>query len=345
VLVRTIQVSAGVLLCLAAAAGCGRPADRPVAAASVKGSESAAAGSPASQSPSAPASIAPAAVHADELGQVPVLMIHQVEQRAVGDFAQTPGQLRATLEYLATHAYLPITAADLVTGKIDIPAGTSPVVLTFDDGLADQFRLLPDGRVDPSSAVGVVLAVAAEHPGFRPVGTMYVNRLPFGKLDPTRELRWLVDHGWEIGNHTYRHENLGALPPAGVQQAIANQQNYLNSLVPGYPVSTLALPYGIMPKSAELAHRGEASGVSYDYRGVMLVGANPAPSPFAKDWDPFNIPRIRSWHGQIDYDQHYWLPRLEQSRYISDGDPYRISFPRSESTPIATAFAARANPY
>jgi peptidoglycan/xylan/chitin deacetylase (PgdA/CDA1 family) len=345
-LARPIQVSACLVLCLAAAAGCGRPADHPVAVpAGVAAASVAPAASPASTAPASPAGPAPAAVHANELGQVPVLMIHQVEQRPQGEFAQSPAQLRATLEYLATHGYLPITAAELVTGEINIPAGTSPVVLTFDDGLAGQFRLLPDGRVDPLSGVGVLLAVAAQHPGFRPVGTMYVNRLPFGKLDPTRELHWLVDHGWEIGNHTYRHDNLGSLPPARVQQAIADQDRYLDTLVPGYPVTTLALPYGIMPKRAELAHRGSASGVSYDYRGVMLVGANPAPSPFAANWDPFNIPRIRSWSGRIDFDEHYWLPRLEQTRYVSDGDPSRISYPRSDQTPVAKPVAARAHPY
>jgi len=289
--------------------------------------------------------IGPAGVHANELGHIPVLMVHQIEQHPTGDFAQSPAQLRATLEYLATHGYLPITASQLVTGEIDIPPGTAPVVLTFDDGLASQFRLLPDGTVDPDSGVGVLLAVAQKHPGFHPVGTMYVNRSPFGKPDAGGELRWLVEHGWEIGNHTDGHQDLSSLPPDRVQRAIATQDRLIRTLAPGCQVTTLALPYGIMPKPAVLAHHGSASGVSYDYRGVMLVGANPAPSPFAADWDPFNIPRIRSWSGRTDYDEDYWMPRLARTRYVSDGDPSRISFPRSAATTLAPAYAARANPY
>jgi peptidoglycan/xylan/chitin deacetylase (PgdA/CDA1 family) len=335
---RSIRGFACVVLCVAAAAGCGREVDPPVAPAPPAGPTSAAA------SPAASA-VAPAAVRANELGQIPVLMIHEVEPRPRGDYGQSPAQLRATLEYLATHAYVPITAAEIVTGKIDIPAGTSPVVLTFDDGLASQFRLLPDGRVDPVTGVGIVLAVAAKHPGFRPVGTMYVNRAPFGKLDAGRELRWLVEHGWEIGNHTHRHSDLASVPPAAVQRDIADQDRHIESQVPGYQVSTLALPYGIMPRPAQLAHRGGASGVSYDYRGVMLVGAGPAPSPFAADWDPYHIPRIRSWHGRTDHDERYWLPRLERTRYVSDGDPSRVSYPRSDPTRVAKAAATRANPY
>jgi peptidoglycan/xylan/chitin deacetylase (PgdA/CDA1 family) len=342
---RRSTFAACLALCVTAATACAGSGQDPSGATRIEPATTTAGSSPTAPARSAPPSADPAEVHANELGQIPVLMIHQVVQHPTGDFAQSPAQLRATLEYLASHAYLPITANQLVSGKIDIPAGASPVVLTFDDGLASQFQLRADGTVDPNSAVGVLLAVARKYPGFRPVGTMYVNRSPFGRTDATRELRWLVEHGWEIGNHTDKHENLRSLSSAAVQRAIANQDRLIRTLVPGYQVSTLALPYGIMPEPAALAHRGGASGVTYDYRGVMLVGANPAPSPFAADWDPFNIPRIRSWSGRTDYDEDYWMPRLARSRYVSDGDPARISFPRAAATTLAPAYAARANPY
>jgi peptidoglycan/xylan/chitin deacetylase (PgdA/CDA1 family) len=305
------------------------------------------ASSPAAAS-AVPAAASPSAVPgrpANELGEIPVLMIHQVEPHPMGDYAQTPGQLRARLEYLASNGYVPITAAELVRRDIPIPSGASPVVLTFDDGYANQFRLLPDGSVDPQTAVGVVLSVRQRHPQFRAVGTMYVNRAPFGAADAGPELRWLVDHGWEIGNHTSTHANLGNLSAAGVQKAIAEEQHDITTAVPGYQVTTLALPFGVMPTNPALAHRGSSGGQSYDYGGVMLVGANPAPSPFAADWDPFNIPRIRSWHGRTNYDEAYWMPRLAQTRYVSDGDPGKVTYPRSTTVTIAKAFAGRANPY
>src|SRR5262245_24427619 len=342
---RGTTASACLALCLAASTACAGSGRGPSAAAMIQPPATRVGPSLTTPSQSAMPSADPAEVHANELGQIPVLMIHQVEQHPIGDYAQSPAQLRATLEYLASHGYVPITASELVSGDIDIPSGTSPVVLTFDDGTASQFRLRADGTVDPNSGVGVVLAAAEKYPGFRPVGTVYVNRSPFCKTDATRELRWLVDHGWEIGNHTDQHENLRSLSPARVQRAIANQDRLIRTLVPGYQVTTLALPYGIMPRSAALAHHGRASGVTYNYQGVMLVGANPAPSPFAADWDPFDIPRIRSWSGRTAFDEYYWMPRLARSRYVSDGDPTRISFPRSAATSLAPAYAARANPY
>ena len=74
----------------------------------------------------------------------------------------------------------PVTASALVMGRIDLPRGASPVVLTFDDSATSQAALLEDGRIDPDSAVGIMLEFARDHPDFRPAGTFYVNREPFG---------------------------------------------------------------------------------------------------------------------------------------------------------------------
>jgi peptidoglycan/xylan/chitin deacetylase (PgdA/CDA1 family) len=324
---------------LAVTAACDSPASpssRPSASRSAHRSPS------ASHSPTLPA---PASVHANELAPVPVLMVHEVEADPQGDYAQTPAQFRATLEYLAGHGYVPITAAQLVRGDIDVPAGASPVVLTFDDGLASQFRLTAAGVPDPASAVGILLAVAREHPGFTPVATCYVNRTPFAQAQPAAALRWLVGHGFEIGNHTYDHTDLGAADAGTVQRELASQQRMVVAAVPGYAETTMALPYGSVPSDAALAHHGAWQGTGYDYGGVMLVGAGPAPSPFSRDWDPYAIPRIRSWHGTIDFDQSYWLPRLATDRYVSDGDPKVISYPRAAATGLRPALAARARPY
>jgi peptidoglycan/xylan/chitin deacetylase (PgdA/CDA1 family) len=301
----------------------------------------------ASRSPSARPSPSrtvppPASVRADELGPVPVLMVHEVRAGAQGDYAQTPAQFRATLEYLAGHRYVPVTAAQLVRGDLDVPAGASPVVLTFDDGLASQFQLTPAGTPDPACAVGILLAVAREHPGFTPTATLYVNKSPFGGQPGA--LAWLVRHGFEIGNHTWDHADLSTLGAAAVQQELVTQQRMVAAAVPGYTETTMALPYGAMPADPTLAHRGSWQGTGYDYAGVMLVGANPAPSPFSRDFDPYAIPRIRSWHGSIDFDQAYWLPRLAADRYVADGDPRVVSYPRGTAG-LRPDLAASAHPY
>jgi peptidoglycan/xylan/chitin deacetylase (PgdA/CDA1 family) len=284
-------------------------------------------------------------VHANELGQVPVLMIHEVEKHGSGAYWQKPQELRQQLVSLASHGYVPITAADLVTGKIDIPAGKSPVVLTFDDGYTGQFALGPNGKPKPSSAVGILLDVAKKHPGFTPVATFYINQHPFGQDHPARYLRWLKKHGFDIGNHTYNHANLGSLDATGVQKEIAQEQQLITTALPGYHVRSMALPLGAFPQDEKLALQGSWHGISYHYGGVMNVGAGPAPSPYDRDWKPGNVQRLRSAHHHVKFDAAYWLPKIHPSRYISDGDPDRISFPKDEAGKLSRAYQGNANPY
>ena len=177
---------------------------------------------------------------------------------------------------------------------MDIPAGTHPVVLTFDDSTVSQFRLGTDGRPAPDTAVGILLDTARKHPGFRPVATFFVDADPFSEPGGRKSLDWLVKHEFEVGNHTLRHTALGTVDDETAQKAIADNQKAITQAVPGLSVVSLALPNGSMSHSRQLALKGAADGVSYQHEGVYLVGADPAPSPFSTTFDPGAIPRIRS---------------------------------------------------
>jgi peptidoglycan/xylan/chitin deacetylase (PgdA/CDA1 family) len=293
-----------------------------------------------------------AAVKANELGLVPVLMHHRVLPDRTSEYDVTPKEFRAELQRLWKDGYVPITAGDYVSGKIDVPAGKKPVVMTFDDGSASQFGLTPDGQVKPDTAVGIMLAFAKLHPDFPPAGTFYVNKDPFeGGVDAPRLLRWLVQNGFEVGNHTLDHAQLNSLDDEGVQKELADEAKAIESAVPGYTIRTMALPYGAMPNNHSLAVSGSSGGESYGPYAVMLVGANPAPSPFATDFDPAMVPRIRTaqfpWRNvQENYAFDYWLTELEHnpgSVYVSDGDPNKVSFPESESDKLSSRFESHAN--
>ena len=294
--------------------------------------------------------IDPATVRANELGLVPVLMYHQIVPKPTTVYDRTPADFRAELERLAKEGYVPITAAELASGRIDIPAGRHPVVLTFDDSTISQFALGPDGRPKPDTAIGILLEVSRRHPGFRPVATLFVNGAPFNDADGRRTLGWLHRNGFEIGNHPLTHLNLGSASAAQVQRDIAANQKAITEAVPGLTVQTLALPFGIPPRRPELARRGEHGGIRYEHRGVFLVGSNPSPSPYAADFDPLNIPRIRS-QGPRGEDAEFastrWLDKLAAGgdRYTSDGDPSVISYPRGSSVQIAPAWRKMARPY
>ncbi|MFK0256233.1 polysaccharide deacetylase family protein [Streptomyces sp. NPDC090445] len=288
----------------------------------------------------------PAEVGANELGQVPVLMYHQLTGNPAGVYDRTPADFRAELERLARENYVPVTARDFQTGRIDIPAGTHPVVLTFDDSTNSQVRLGPDGTPAPDTAVAILAETAKKHPAFKPVATFFVNADAFSATGTAKALAWLKEHGHEVANHTGRHENLRSLDEAGVARAISGGQEAIEKAAPGTQVTSLALPFGAMPQPAGLATRG----TGYRYDGVYLVGANPSVSPFAKAFTPGEIPRIRS-AGHNDEDAEFgssrWLDKLAagKSRYVSDGDPNTVAFPSALQHELSPAFAKRARPY
>lgn len=294
-----------------------------------------------SPTPSSAPRVDPASVKANELGRVPVLMYHQVIDQPKGDYDQTPAQFRAELDLLYRSGYRTVTAADLVAGRVDLPAGRSPMVLTFDDSTTSQYRTLPDGSLDPACAVGILLAVAKRYGEDRPVATFYVNADPFAGKPGA--LQALHDLGMELGEHTATHANLRKLSDAGVQNELRAGLNVITDAVPGAEVTTMALPFGAHPHNSALDHRGSG----YSFAGVMLVGSGPARSPYAKGFDPLAVPRIRSGlrTGDQLFTSTYWLPKLLATRYISDGDPATISFPKADAADLDPHLASKARPY
>jgi hypothetical protein len=306
----------------------------------------------AAASPSPEAVAAARAVNANELGVIPVVMYHQIRADGGGDYDLTPAEFRAELARLHREGYAPIRAVDLATGTIDVPAGKTPVVMTFDDSTKEQLYWDADKRPLPDTAIGIMLDFARRFPGFRPAGTFYVNRDPFaGAPEGAEMLRWLHENGFELGNHTHDHLPFGAMSAQEVQRQLALGRKLITDSVPDASVRTVSLPLGVMPDPPELARKGSWNGISYEHAGVFLVGAEPAPSPFSQAFRPGAIPRIRTSPPGArdgDYGSTFWLDDLAKNpgrRYVSDGDPKTISFPKERAGDLAPRFRQRANPY
>ena len=158
----------------------------------------------------------------NELGQIPVLMHHEIRPDRVGPYDQTPAEFPAELERLWRSDYWPVTAGDLVEGNLGrVPAGKTPVVLTFDDSTRYQL-FFKNGKLVRNTAVAIMLDFARTHPAFHPTGTFYVLREPFGGVPEAKAwLRWLVDHDFELGNHTKDHLPLRTLSDIDVQRELA----------------------------------------------------------------------------------------------------------------------------
>ncbi len=277
-------------------------------------------------------------------------MYHQVVARPRGIYDITPRAFRAELERLAREGYVPVTAADYATGRLDLPAGAHPVVLTFDDSTRSQLTL--DDRDQPvaGTAVAILLDVAAAHPGFTPTATFYVNRDPFADSGGARYLGWLRDHGFEVGNHTLDHVALSQVTADAVRRQLAGDDRLVRRAT-GEPTTTMALPFGIRPRNRRLMMTGSSGSASYAFDAAFLVGAAPAPSPYSRDFDPEGVPRIRSQrrHGtDFRFGSSVWLDSLAshpRRRYTSDGDPAVVSFPAARRGMLGDARGAAPRPY
>jgi peptidoglycan/xylan/chitin deacetylase (PgdA/CDA1 family) len=275
----------------------------------------------------------------NELGRVIVLVYHRVGG-AEARWTRSPEHLREDLQRLWDGGYRLAALADLVRGRVAVPAGTSPVVLTFDDSSAGQFRYLDGAEgpvLDPDCAVGVLEAFERTHPEFGHAATFYVlpaadppNRLFDQPALATRKLRYLVSRGYEIGNHTLWHANLSRYPEPIVRRQLAGAVEWIQRHVPGYEPRTLALPMGEYPSVLEWAVAGQVGPWRYRHDAIVRVSGGAAPSPHARAFDAYRLPRIQATGDAV----LWWIrhfDRAPEERYVSDGDPGTVTVPRGSA--------------
>ncbi len=274
----------------------------------------------------------------NELGRIMILEYHLIGYPEA-QWRRTPENFRKDLEMMYQNDYYPVPLQDLVSGNIKAPAGKTPFAITFDDSSAGQFRYLKNGNrleIDPQSGVGIMERFKKEHPGFPLTATFYVlpgtgrNQRFFGQEEYIQEkLNFLVQNGYEIGNHSYWHENLGKVDDDAVQKQLALAVKEIQSFLPGYQVKSLALPYGVHPKNRILARQGEYQGIKYQHNSVMLVGSGSVPSPYSTEFDPYKLERIQA--GDTPWGPKSFVERYRKNpslRFVSDGDPIMITIPK-----------------
>lgn len=300
----------------------------------------------------------------DELGVIPILMYHVITPMPPttdDGYTRTVANFQADLQKLYELGYYVVPLKDIVADRIRAPLGKHPVALTFDDGTAGQFRYLiaADGSVtiDPTSAVGVMEAFYAAHPDFGRGGYFAVpptmcfdwqsaNSEPAQTPYCEQKLTWLLDHGYEVGNHTYDHTDLLDLSDDQFVAKVGGGWTGLQKLVPGIEPDILAMPFGNYPDKAKHPAQRTMMRDGFSYEGAavkitaaLMVGANPADSPVSVNWDPLYLARIRAYEGA--YGSTRWLDQLASDPsqlYTSDGDPSTITVPTQLPPALAGTF-------
>lgn len=279
-------------------------------------------------------------VEPNELGRIKILMYHDIGNED-GSWKTSRENFREHMERLYEKDYRLVDLMDVVNGEIDIPAGTTPVVLTFDDGHPGQFDLVEkEGEkiVDPDSAAGIILELEEKYDDFTVAGNFYINRypVPFGDADRLDEnLEVLTEKGFSVGNHGYEHMHLNqAQTNEEVQRELGKVQKMVNDALNGYKLESLALAYGLWPNEEfkDYVFSGEYEGTSYEHKAVLNVGSDPDVSPFHKDFDPLDLERVRANDGESQ-EMDRWLEYFEnnpEKRYKSDGNPNTVVFPEEK---------------
>ena len=289
----------------------------------------------------------------NELGKVPIMMYHGIREKTsnstgtVGGnvdkdgYNRTPESFRKDLEFYYEKGYRMIRLDDYINGKVDVEYGKSPIILTFDDGNEDNIKVtgLDDNGniiIDKNSAVGILEEFKKKHPDANVTATFFVNGGIFNQSEYNEKiLKWMVDNGYDIGNHTQTHLDIKKSSGDRVQKEIAYVYDKLEELIPGKYVKIIALPFGSPYTKTHDNFKYVLSttynGKTYDTEAALRVGWEPEVSCFDKDFDKTFLKRCRAYDNNgKEFDIEMVFTNLEKNRYISDGDPNTITIKESD---------------
>ena len=293
----------------------------------------------------------------NELNSVPILMYHRIYGMTNAETSYTGGNVdkdgynrtseafEADLRMYYQQGYRMMRLTDYVDGNIDVEFGYSPLILTFDDGIRDVVvqGWNTDGSpiFDPTCAIAILEKIKAEYPDYNVTATFFLYSILFenGEENDYKVIKWLVDNGYDIGNHTLDHTKLGGCEPEEIEKQVGAMYKKLDQIIPGQYVNIIALPYGSPESMSEDSPQyskifsGTYEGFSYTTKAALLCAWTRSYSPFVRDYNRTAIRRIRAYdNGGVDWDIAMNFEQLNNGkRYISDGDPDTIVFPASDN--------------
>ena len=295
----------------------------------------------------------------NELGRVPIMMYHgiidTIDNKYTGGnvdkngYNRTAKAFREDLEFYYKSGYRMIRLSDYVNGIIDVELGYSPIILTFDDGDKNNFNVLgknDDGslQIDPNCAVGILEEFKKKYPDFNVTATFFVMDGLFNQSAYNEEiLNYLVDHGYDVGNHTTIHPDFTTISISKTQEVVGKMYQKLDELLGDKYVKIVALPYGSPYKKTHENYqyivKGNYDGYEYETESTLRVGWEPELSPFHKDFDKLFLKRCRAYDNDgKEFDITMNFKNLEKNRYISDGDKDRIVIPSTEESKINDSY-------
>lgn len=290
----------------------------------------------------------------NELGKVPIMMYHGIINKKDSETAYTLGNVdkdgynrttesfKRDLEFYYNNKYQMIRLVDYVNKEIDVSYGYSPIIITFDDGNDNNIKVTgldKDGNIiiDENSAVGILEQFKKDHKDAKVTATFFVTGSLFNQKEYNdKVLKWLVDHGYDIGNHTNGHDNISTLSIENTQKTISSVYQKLDSIIPNKYVKIIALPFGA-PYNKSHANfpytlKGTYNNYSYENISALRVGWEPEVSSYDKSFDKTYLKRCRAYDNNgKEFDIEMVFNNLKNNKFISDGNKDTITIPNSSS--------------
>lgn len=289
----------------------------------------------------------------DELGEVPIMMYHGIHDKKNSDTEYTGGNVdkngyqrtaeafRNDLDFYYENGYRMIKLNDFVDGNINVELGKSPLILTFDDGLANNIKVTGLDKkgniiIDPNSAVGILEEYKKKYPDFNVTATFFVTGGLFNQKEYNDKiLKWLIKNGYDIGNHSYTHTDFTKIDTNETETEIGRVYKLLDEIIPKKYVNIVALPFGSPYKyehdNMKYILNGNYDGKEYKTKATLRVGWKAESSPFDKEFTSNFLKRIRAYDNEgVDFDIEMNFKLLENTRYISDGSVETIVIPKEK---------------
>ena len=184
---------------------------------------------------------------------VPVLNYHQVEQKNGNPLTLWPDQFEAQMAYLAEEGYTPITIDEMMDAlENGAPLPEKPVIITFDDGYADNYEYAYPILKKYGFKATIFLIYDFTN--------AYPNYLTWEQIDEMKQSGLI-----RFESHTMTHANLAELDSADeLRHEIADSHDLLSAKI-GYDMHYIAYPGGrVNPEIEEITR---AAG----YRGGFTV--------------------------------------------------------------------------
>lgn len=165
---------------------------------------------------------------------VPILMYHVIQAPTASTplphLYVAPEVFAAQMRWLHSRHYHVVTLREVYDHWHGAPLPSRPIVVSFDDGFANQYsRAMP--VLDRYGWAGT-LNLALSHYEQRGWGLGH------------RKVQRMIDHGWELDSHTMTHASLPGLPDASLRYQVARSRAVLRRAF-HVPVDFFCYPSGL----------------------------------------------------------------------------------------------------